>query len=123
MTAGFPYGKMESRHKDRQTETTGSALLLTTGSPVDVAPVFGSWTCHLSSCPLPYLGFGAAREGTVGSPNQTFPSRLLPPIGPRQRGENGEEIPVGYILLVDQLLIVMDHKARVITHAPMTRGQ
>ena len=82
MAAGFPYGKLESRHRDRQMETTGSALLLTTGSPVDVAPVFGS-------C------FGAAREGKVGSSNQTFHSRLLPLIGPRWRGENGDEIPVG----------------------------
>ena len=122
MAVGFPYGKLESRHRDRQMETTGSALLLTTGSPVDVAPVFGSWTCHLSACPVPYLGFGAAKEGKVESPNQTFYSRLLPLIGPRWRGEDGDEIPVGYVLLVDQLLIIMDHKARVITHAPMTRG-
>lgn len=54
-------------------ETTGSALLLATGSPVDVAPVFGSWTCHLSSCPLPYLDFGAAREGKLDLPIRHFP--------------------------------------------------
>lgn len=88
MTAGFPYGKMESRHKDRQMETTGSALLLLQGAQW-MWLLCWLMDLPLSSCPLPYLGFGAAREGTVGSPNQTFPSRLLPPIGPRQRGENG----------------------------------
>ena len=68
MAVGFPYGKLESRHRDRQMETTGSALLLTIGSPGHVAPMFGSWTCHLSACPVPYLGFGAAQEGKVESP-------------------------------------------------------
>lgn len=72
---------------------------------------------------LALSGFWSLARRVQVDLNQTFPSRLLPPIGPRQRGENGDEIPVGHILLVDQLLIVMDHKARVITHAPMTRGQ
>lgn len=123
MDVGYPYGKLKSRHKDRQMETKVSALLLTTERTLDEAPAFVYWARHLSACPFSHLVFGAAHEGKFGSPNQTFYPRLLPLIGPGWRGQKGDGIHIVYTLLIDQLPTVMEHKPSAVTHTSAESGQ
>ena len=40
VTAATSYGKLKSKHRDRQLEMEVSALLLSPGKRLDVAPVF-----------------------------------------------------------------------------------